>query len=293
MVRPVQMRRPIVKPPRSEACLIAAEEVQRKLMSLRRKIERTGNPSVSPRNPLPVDIFLAEMATKVGAPLIIFEPRLLGSQIWTESVTAYVYAGIEQAFVTAGKLPGGNRSGHVRKLKELKAWVEKQEKDPSQKVPKGFVQETALLFSKGILKERRRERILTIQRIGYDMPVMLADLAQLKRWLEEDLADALLRQKGRPADYQKIVFAVEIANRWNVLTGRPMAKGPDTYFAQFLTECWRSGFVGFVGSDFNSNFKRTIRDHIEESKEPYECGRCEECLGGQKCERKRYYGTLN
>lgn len=64
---------------------------------------------------------------------------------------------------------------------------------------------------------------------------------------------------GRSSDYQKIVFANEIAKLWKKLTGRPSAKGPDSNFGQFVVACWKSGFVDV---DVNSSFKRILRDHI-------------------------------
>ncbi|MEQ9568158.1 MAG: hypothetical protein RLN85_20505, partial [Pseudomonadales bacterium] len=184
---------------------------------------------------------------------------------------------------------GGQRSGHKGELRKLKTWVERQEKDPGRPVPLHFVQKTALLFSKGILKDRRRTRIQTISNIGYSVPCEQTDLAQLKKWIDEDLADSRLRSKGRPTDYQKIVFAAEMANLWNDLTGKPISKGPETNFAKFVVACWDSGFVGV---DMNSNFKRTIRHHIEESDEDYSCGRCNGCRESEKCERIRYFGIL-
>ena len=70
---------------------------------------------------------------------------------------------------------------------------------------------------------------------------------------------------------------------------RPISRGPETNFAKFVVACWDSGFVGV---DVNSNFKRTIRHHIEESDEDYSCGRCDGCRKSEKCERIRYFGIL-
>ena len=273
----------------ADRCLTAAEVVQRKLMSVAREVMRTGDPSVGPRNPLPVDDFLSGMVKRKNAPRLVFDPRRLKDHLWTESRTAYIYAGIERAFLMAGRLSSDNRSGHARKLKDLRAWVIQQQNDPGRKPPKHFVQETALLFSKGILEERRRERILVLQRIGSETPSSPADLEQLRQWIEEDLEDPRLDRKGRPVDYQKIVFAVEIANLWNVLTCRPITKGPETNFAQFLVACWRSGFDG---ADVNDNFKRILRYHIEESTESCKCGRCPKCRNSKQCDQKRYFGIL-
>ena len=269
--------------------MIAAEQVQRKLIVLARKIDRNNDPSVRPNNPLPVDVFLSDMVKRKNAPRIKFRPRRLKGETWTESTTAYVYARIEAAFVKAGKLPGGNRSGQVRELQELKAWIEEQEKSPSRATPKYFTQKTTFLFTKGILEERRKDRIEVISNIEHCTPSRRADLAKLKEWVEQDLADSRLRRKGRPTDCQKIVFAAEIANLWNALTGRPITKGPETNFAQFVAAAWKSGFVGM---DVNFSFKRVIRHHIGESKGPYKCGRCDGCRRSEKCERKRYFGIL-
>ncbi len=260
------MRKSDQFPVGGEACLIAAEQVQRKLMALARKIDRLRDPSVGPDNPLPVDAFLTEMVKRKHAPRVVFQPRRLKDRLWTESLIAYVYAGIEKAFVRAGMLPGSNRSGHARELRRLLTWVRNQERQPERRVPKFFAEKTALLFSKGILEERRRERIAVIHRIRLCSPSVKSDLAQLKKWIEEDLEDGRLRGKGRPADYQKIVFAVEIANLWNELTGKPITRGPETNFARFLVACWNSGFYGM---NVNSSFKRTIRDHIAECQAPY------------------------
>lgn len=273
-----------------DACLVAAERVRSHLLVLAGKIEREHDPWVDPDNPLPVDTFLSRMVRRTQAPKLTFKPRRLGRQIWTESLTAYVYAGIENAFVKAGKLPGGNRSGHMKKLRGLLIWIERQEQVPSRTVPRFFEQKTALLFSKGILEERRRDRIEVIGRIGERSPSDPTDLAQLKKWVSEDLADSRLRTKGRPVDYQKIVFAAEVANLWNVLTGRAITKGPKTLFSEFLVACWNSGFVD---TDVNSSFKRVLRHHIAESPEPYACGRCDKCMKSEKCQRKRYFGTLH
>lgn len=241
-----------------EDCLIAAEQIQRKLMAICRKVERLQDPAVGPDNPLPVDDFLTAMKRRVNAPRIELEPKRLNNHLWTESVTAYVYAGIEKAFVKAGRLPGSNRAGHKAELEDLRAWVEEQEQAPSRKVPEFFVQKAALLFADGILGERRRDRIDVLMRINYCTPTGTSDLTQLKDWISEDLAHSKITKKGRSTDYQKIAFAVEISKLWFDLTGRPIAKGPQTNFARFVVACWESGFVGV---DVNSSFKRILRDH--------------------------------
>jgi hypothetical protein len=270
-----------------DACLAAANKVHAFLKALADEIDRSGDPSIGPGTPLPVDVFLSEMVKRRNAPRIIFEPKRLKDQVWTESVTAYVYGSIEAAFVAAGKLPGGNRSGHVQKLRDLRVWIEQQERNPSRPAPKFFTQKTTMLFSKGILEERRKDRIEVIGNIEHCTPTRRGDLAKLKKWVEQDLADSRLRRKGRPTGYQKIVFAAEIANLWNTLTGNPISKGPETNFAKFVVACWQSGFGD---TNVNSDFKRTIRDHIAASNEP--CGQCENCKKSEKCERKRYYGIL-
>lgn len=283
------MGEPSQKSADREACLITAEQVQRKLMALRRKINRLQDSSVGPNNPLPVDVFLRGMSATKNAPRIVFTPRRLGDHLWTESILAYVYAGIERAFFAAGRMPGGNRAGHVNELNKLRTWVERQEKRPTLRMPKFFTQKTALLFSMGILEERRRDRIEVISNIEHFSPTRTADLAQLKTWIDEDLEDCRLKKKGRPDDYQKIAFAAEIVNLWNILTERPISRGPETNFAQFVVACWKSGFLEV---EVNSNFKRTIRDHIGEVEEPRACGRCDGCKKSERCERKRYAGIF-
>lgn len=242
-----------------EDCLIAAEQIQRKLMAICRKVEQLQDPSVAPNNPLPVDVFLAEMVKRVNAPRIIFQPKRLNNLLWTENVTAYVYAGIETAFVKAGRIPGSKRAGHKVKLEKLKAWVEEQEADPHRTVHEFFVQETALLFAAGILEERRRDRIAVLVSIQSCAPTEMLDLTQLAEWIDEDLTDCRISTNGRSSDYQKIAFANEIANLWEKLTGRPSAKGPNSNFGQFVVACWKSGFVGV---NVNSSFKRVLRHHI-------------------------------
>lgn len=249
----------IKRPADGEDCLIAAEQIQRKLMAICRKVERLQDPKVGPNNPLPVDAFLAEMVTRVNAPRIIFQPKRLKDLLWTESMNAYVYAGIESAFVKAGRLPGSNRAGHNAELKKLKAWAMRQAKHPQLAVPKFFVQKSALLFAAGILKERRRDRIGILMNIQDHSPTKRSDLTQLVKWIDEDLADSRLSAKGRSSDYQKIVFAKKIAELWTKLTGRPAAKGPNTNFGRFVVACWESGFVEV---EVNSCFKRILRDHI-------------------------------
>lgn len=219
------------------------------------------DPSVGPDNPLPVDIFLADMVKRVNAPRIILKLTRLKDHLLTESVTAYVYAGIEKAFVKAGQLPGSNRAGHKVKLKKLKAWVQRQARNPNRKIPKYFVQNNALLFANGILDKRRRERIVVLMNIQNSTQTAKSDLEQLDEWIEKDLANNRISAKGRSPDFQKIEFANEIAKLWKKLTGKPVTKGPHTNFAKFLTACWESGFVGM---EVNPSFKRILRDHMRE-----------------------------
>lgn len=240
-------------------CLTASEQIQRKLLPLCRKIEQLQDPSVSPNNPLPVDTFLANMDKRVNAPRIVLKPKRLKNHLWTESVLAYVYASIEKAFVSAGRLPGSNRAGHKAELKKLKSWVQRQATSPTGTIPKDFVHKNALLFAAGILDERRQERIAVLMNIQNSSRTRESDLDQLEEWIEHDLADNRINIKGRSQDYQKIAFAKEIAKLWKELTGRNPTKGPNTNFAKFLTACWKSGFVD---SEVNSSFKRILRDHI-------------------------------
>jgi hypothetical protein len=81
---------------------------------------------------LPVDDFLEAMIGRKNAPRIIFSPKRLSSELWTESVTAFVYAGIEQAFVAAGRVPGANASGYADELRELKVWCCQTNSNQSQ-----------------------------------------------------------------------------------------------------------------------------------------------------------------
>lgn len=273
----------------SDACLIAANHLRCKLNEIAKQIECADDPSIRLLQALPVDVFLTEMQSRKRAPRIAFRPKRLGHQLWTESLTAYVCAGIERAFFQAGSLPGGDRSGYVSKLKDLQKWTETQLGEPEPLLPDYFIQKTSHLFRKGILKDRRRERIDTLIKIEQASPNYEAALHQLKSWIEEDLLDEYLRQRGRPAKYKKIMIAAEIANLWNILTGRKMSKGPHTNFAQFVTACWESGFDG---KRPGSNFKRVLRYHILEDPDAKPCGKCESCEQGFRCERTRYCGTL-
>jgi hypothetical protein len=243
-----------------EDCLIAAEQIQRKLMAIKRKVEREQDATVGPNNPLPVDVFLDAMVKRVNAPRIIFQPKRLNDLLWTESLPAYVYACIERAFVKAGLLPGGKRAGHKAELQKLKRWVQRQKKNPDRKVPNHFVENTVRLFAPGILKDRRSERLSLLWKIRERAPTKLTDLNQLDAWIDEDLSSSHLSSKGRSKNQQKIAFANEIAKLWQRLTGQPAAKGPNTNFGRFVVACWESGFVEM---EVNSNFKRTLRDHVE------------------------------
>ena len=285
-----------------DACLVAAEHLRLHLVGLVNKIaalveKKVENgevnpsqfPLVRPDNPLPVDHFLAEMADRKNAPRLVSIPNQLGNAFWTNNLSVYIYSGIEQAFTKAGLLPGGNRSGHVAELRKLESWVAEQALDPSRAVPKYFVQRAAQLFSKGILEERRPERIDVLYNIAHGPISKPEDLAHLQKWIEEDLDDSRLRMKGRPPEYQRITFAIEIASLWNVLTGEPITRGPDTNFARFLRACWKSGFCD---TDVEVNFKRVLRHHIGEADVPKACGGCEACKKSAKCERKIYFGIL-
>lgn len=284
-VKPTAKGENLVDP--AEACLIAAEQIQRKLMAIRRKIDKTGNPNAKPNNPLPVDHFPEKMAQKKSAPRVILKPRKFGKHLYTASITAYVYAEIEAAFVRAGGLSGGNRAGYLGMLRKLLKWIGDQEKRPDRAVPKWFIQRTSLLFRQGILEDSRKRRIEVIMQIGTYTPTKRDDLAMLKSWVEDDLADVRLTRQGRPPDYQKIIFAAEIANLWKRLTGRPISKGPETNFARFLVACWESGFTD---TKMNSNFKRILRHHIGERTDP--CDRCKKCGEGGKCDQIRHFGIL-
>lgn len=274
----------------SGSCLQASHRLHEALCDLGAEIDRTSDASVAPPRPLPIDDFLAEMGKRKNAPGIVINPKRLKDELWTESVTAFVYAGIERAFVAAGRMPGENTSGHTRELQNLIAWVNRQLDEPRSEVPDFFAVKTARLFASGILKDRREERIEVLHRIRDASPSDCSDLFQLKAWVLEDLAACELAKKGRPADYQKIMFAAEIANLWNSLTGRPLSRGPETNFAQFLLACWKSGAVK---RQLETSFKITLRDHIEEVPDQPSCGKCAKCEQNEDCTRRRYYGILN
>lgn len=245
-------------PVSADSCLIAAEVIQRKRLVLRQRINLMEDPRIEPRNPLPVDDFLAEMVTRVNAPRIVHQPERKGDHLWTQSVTDSVYAGIERAFVKAGLLPGSNRAGYKSQLKTLKNWTVSQERNPHRVLPRFFVQRTASLFAKGILKERRLERIGVLNQIARSLPTDLAALAQLREWIVDDLADERLNVVGRSANYQKITFANELVQVWERLTGQSASFGPNTNYARFVTECWKSGFLDL---DVNTSFKRVFENH--------------------------------
>ena len=246
-------------------------------------------PLARPDNPLPVDHFLAEMADRKNAPRLVSIPNQLGNAFWTNNLSVYIYSGIEQAFTKAGLLPGGNRSGHVAELRKLEAWVAEQGMDPSRAVPTYFVQRAAQLFSKGIIEERRPERIDVFCNIARGPTSKPEDLAHLQKWIEEDLDDSRLRIKDRPSEYQRTTLAIWIASLWNVLTGEPITRGPDTNFVRFLRACRKSWFCD---TDVEVNFKRVLRHHIGEADVPKACGGCEACKKSAKCERKIYFGIL-
>lgn len=253
-------------------------------------VELSENTETVPINALAVDIFLDEMISSRYAPEFVFDPPMLGDHLWTKSVTTYIYTGIENAFTRAARMPGGNRPGYLRELKQLKALVEAQKAEPTRQLPDHFATTTALFFANGILDERRSQRIQLLKRLERDSPPSNADLIQLSEWVEDDLTDARLTIKGRPAVYQRIIFASEIANLWNTLTNEPISRSPGSFFARFVVSCWESGFPD---ATVKPKFDSVIRKHIIEDPNPKACGRCECCKKSEKCERKRYLGTLN
>lgn len=128
-----------------DACEEASTRLFQRFTTLIKRVEEKNNGSLRPDELLPVDVFLDEMVTRVNAPQIVFTPTRLKNKIWTENFHAYVYAQIEQAFWNAGQLRGGNRSGYIEKLKELRSWVVEQEKDPSLSVVRVFRRTEAVL----------------------------------------------------------------------------------------------------------------------------------------------------
>lgn len=237
----------------------------------------------------PVDVFLEELSKNENAPNIVFEPLQLSDHIWTKSLTAFLYAGIEQAFTSAARMPGDNLPGHVKELRKLKTWAIKHLSNPDLAIPKDFATTTALLFAEGILDERRPQRVELLQRIRNKNPTLETDLHQLIAWIETDLADKRLKRSGRPREYQRIIFAAEIANLWNRLTGKKVTRGPKAFFAQFLAACWESGFPN---EQERVSFKRIIRHNIVEDPHPKPCGKCECCKSSGSCDRLRYFGAL-
>ena len=77
-------------------------------------------------------------------------------------------------------MPGGNRAGHKETLRELRCWVEAREEKPSLPVPVHFAGRTNRIFVKGILGERRQERIGVLMDIEHRMPTRIEDLEALK-----------------------------------------------------------------------------------------------------------------
>lgn len=274
---------------RANACQHAAYRIWERFEMHCICVELSENTASPLDEQLPVDVLLDELSNNKNAPNIVFEPLQLSDHIWTKSLTAYVYAGIEQAFTSAARMPGDNLPGHVKKLRGLKAWAIKQLSNPDQAIPKDFATTTALLFAKGILDERRPQRVALLQRIRDKDPTLEADLSQLIAWIETDLADKRLESSGRPSEYQRIIFAAEIANLWNRLTGEKITRGPKTFFAQFLLACWESGFLN---EQERVSFKRIIRHNIAEDPHPKPCGKCECCKSSKSCDRLRYFGTL-
>ncbi len=261
----------------ADACLEAAHRMHHRLQDLILRVELEHDPSVGPAQPLPVDVFLAEMPNRKNAPQVIYRPKRLGSQQWTENLTCFVYGRIEQAFVSAGNLPGKDRAGQKANLEALKAWIDAQLLNPDRPVEPHFVQRISYLFRKGLMEDRRSHRIGTLLEIAETGPTSTTALSRLRSWVESDLKEEALLQRGRPVKYQKIMFAVEIANLWNTLTGKKIARGPNTNFARFVRACWVSGFEG---RSVDSNFKRILREHIAEQDNT------------EACERTRYFGRL-
>lgn len=273
----------------ADDCLRAAARMHQKLSELSVRIELEDDPGIEPDPPLAVDVFLAAMPKRKNAPKVVHCPKQLGRQKATENIACYVYARIEQAFVSAGNLPGKDRLGQKAKLEDLRAWIDAQLLNPERLIDPYFIQRTTNLFRKGLMEDRRSHRIGTLVEIDSTSPTSRAALLQLKFWVESDLNDDFLLRKGRPTKYQKIMFAAEIANLWNALTGKKIAKGPQTNFAKFVRACWDSGFEE---RSVDPSFKRILRDHIAEDTDADPCGKCEACKKSEPCKRTRYYGTL-
>lgn len=237
----------------------AAERLRVAAFELSQAIEAAGDTSLQPKSTLPVDDFLAEMELRKNAPRLIFEPTRLGNVLWTESLTLFTYAEIEQAFTSASLLPGCNVPGYLVELHECLAWVEEKIADQATPVPEHFATRTAQLFLGVVLEDRRKERVPVLQRIERDGAGLNSDLFELRDWLKADIEDERLRKLGRPYDTPKIVFATHIARLWTKLTGRKITRGSATNFVQFVEKCWESGGVAGQRS---VRFKRIVRDHL-------------------------------
>jgi len=168
-----------------DPCLAASHRLHKALKRLVCEIEASGDSSIAPSQPLPVDKFLAGMVKRRNAPRVVYKPRRLKDKIWTESTTAYLYHGIEGAFVRAGRIPGENHPGYANELRDLRTWVQDQINDPARPLPEHFVAKTARYFAVGFLGERRSQRIPILHSIARNHPLDDGHLQILRNWLDQ------------------------------------------------------------------------------------------------------------
>ena len=117
-----------------------------------------------------------------------------------------------------------------------------------------------LTFREGILSDRRRERS------GYLIPLPLGTTPEsgqvrfLIGLLENDIAELSTLGRGRPADFQKMLFVREIAKLWKLFTGRRPSTKPMGRFDRFLKAAWRSGFEGpELSNEYFGNALKRLR----------------------------------
>lgn len=138
------------------------------------------------------------MVLRKNAARINFEPKKLGSALWTERLTLYIYAEIEQAFTSASLLPVANAPCYLFELQACLKWVEQKVADPEMTAPKLCAIRTNQLFQGVILEERRKERGPVLQRIEQGGAGLAANLIQLRDWLIVDIALERRRKRGLP-----------------------------------------------------------------------------------------------
>ena len=101
-------------------------------------VELSGDTKTELLEKLPIDIFLDEFSQRTTAPKIVYQPTERSSQLWTQNLTCFVYAGIEKAFTRAALMSGADLPRYVRELRKLEKWVIKQLEHPDRGVPRHF-----------------------------------------------------------------------------------------------------------------------------------------------------------